>query len=85
MIYVFETLKSNLGKLRSSPKFVAAYTIFGTAFVGGAKAAWETGHLDWRLATWEHIAGAALFLTVINLYHLNIPAPSKPTTSTEPK
>ena len=83
MIYVFETLKSNWGKLRSSPKFVAAYTIFGTAFVGGAKAAWESGHLDWRLVTWEHIAVAALFLTLSNLYHLSTPAPSKPTTSTD--
>jgi hypothetical protein len=83
MIHVLEPLKSNWSKLRSSPKFVAAYTIFGTAFAGGAKDAWDAGHLDWKLATWEHIAGAALFLTVANLYHYNTPAPSKPTTPTE--
>lgn len=83
MIHVLETLKSNWSKLRSSQKFVAAYTVFGTAFAGEAKAAWDSGHLDWRLATWEHIAGAALFLTVVNLYHLNTPAPGKPTTLTE--
>lgn len=73
-----EPLKSTLSKLRSSKKFVAAYSIFGTAFAGGAKAAFDSGHLDWRLVTWEHIAGVAAFVTLANLYHLATP-PKTPT------
>jgi hypothetical protein len=64
-------------RLRSNRKFVAAYSFFGTAFAGGAKAAWDSGHLDWRLITWEHIAGAAVFLTLVNVYHLDTPAPGR--------
>ena len=74
-----EPLNSNLSKLRSSPKFVATYSVFGTAFAGAAKAAFDSGHLDWRLATWEHIAGVAVFVTLANLYHLATPPSKTPT------
>lgn len=61
--------------VRSNPIFVSAYSIFFGALATQIQSAHASGHLDWSVAGWEHMASVSALITAWTLAHLYAPAP----------
>jgi len=68
-------LKTCWLSVRGEPWFAPAKGVFFGSLGTQIVSEYQSGHLDFSLAGWEHMAAAALVATIISLEGLYTPAP----------
>ncbi len=68
-------LKTLWFSVRSEPWFAPAKGVFFGSIATQIVSEYQSGHLDFSLAGWEHMGAAALVATIISLEGLFTPQP----------